>query len=399
MEITREKLSVLPENEAAFKTFLEELRHELHRHPEPSMKEVHTAAFVADILKKLGLEVTEHIGGTGIVATLSNGTSKKTIGLRSEMDALQMQETSGVPYTSENAGCAHACGHDGHMTMLLGAAIKLAHDRNFNGTVRFFFQPGEESGEGAKAMIADGVLDKFPVDEIYDIHNQPTKPFGVLRTRIGGIQASEDDFKITITGKGGHASKPHLAIDPLVIGAEIVLALQTIVSRYVNPQDCAVVSCTEFHTDGSHNAIGTHAVITGDCRSYSPAVQDIIENKMRAIVDHICTLNGATGTAEYNRCFAPTINDEQCVTRMLSSARKALGKDNAGFVDAPSMGSEDFGAFLQKVPGAVAFIETCEESDAAKAIGLHNAAYNFNDRIIPYGVRFWCQLVTDYLTE
>ncbi|MCH3950977.1 MAG: amidohydrolase [Acidaminococcus sp.] len=399
MEITTEKLSKLPEDTQAFTKFLTDLRHELHRHPEPSMKEVHTAAFVADILKKLGLEVTEHIGGTGVVATLSNGTSKKAIGLRAELDALQMQETNGVPYASENAGCAHACGHDGHMTMLLGAAIKLAHDRNFNGTVRFFFQPGEESGEGAKAMIADGVLDKLPVDEMFTIHNSPTKAFGTIRTNTGGFQASEDDFKISITGKGGHASKPHLAIDPLVIGAEVVLALQTIVSRYVSPQDCAVVSCTEFHTDGSHNAIGTHAVITGDCRSYSPAVQDIIENKMRAIVDHICTLNGATGTVEYDRCFAPTINDSNCTTQFVKAARDVLGKENGVDDEVPSMGSEDFGAFLLEKPGAYADLGTCELKDSSQAVGLHNAAFDFNDHAIAKGVDVWCQLVKNYLAE
>lgn len=259
-------------------------RHHLHQHPETGFNEYDTAAYVANALEQMGLEVHRGIGGTGLVASLAVGDGKGVIGLRADMDALAMTETAeGRAHVSRNAGCMHGCGHDGHMAMVLGAASILTRSRDFNGTVRFIFQPAEEHGRGANAMIKDGLFEHFPVDEIYGAHNIPGMPVGHIATRVGGIMASEDNFVIRIRGVGGHAARPQMAIDPLVVAAEIILALQTIVGRSVDPADSAVVSCTEIHSDGIRNAIPTNVEIKGDTRSYSPKVQTLLERRMREL--------------------------------------------------------------------------------------------------------------------
>ena len=233
---------------------MKEWRHHIHHDPELAFEEVHTSAFAAKLLEEMGLEVHRGIGGTGVVATLKVGDGPSVIGLRADMDAIAMTEKAGLPYASANPGKMHACGHDGHVATLLGAARLLSERRNFNGTVRFIFQPAEEPGKGARAMINDGLFDKFPMDEIYGLHNASEIPEGTIHTRVGGILASEDNFTIRIKGKGAHASSPHLSIDPLVTASQIILALQTVVSRNASPLEQAVVSCTELHTDGIHNA-------------------------------------------------------------------------------------------------------------------------------------------------
>ena len=249
-------------------------RHHLHRHPEKGFEEVHTADYVASILEALGLDVHRGIGGTGVVANLSVGSGRGTIGLRADMDALAIHENApGRAHGSQAPGCMHACGHDGHMAMLLGAAQLLRERRDFDGTVRFIFQPAEEHGRGAKAMLDDGLLERFPIEEIYGAHNMPGIATGHFATRAGGIMASEDNFVIHVQGRGTHAARPHMGVDPLVIGAEIVLALQTIVARSVDPGQSAVISCTEFITDGIRNAIPSNVIIKGDTRSYEPAVR------------------------------------------------------------------------------------------------------------------------------
>ncbi len=270
-------------------------RHQLHQFPETGFNEHRTAGFVAQALELMGLEVHRGIGGTGLVASLAVGEGKGVIGLRADMDALAMAETAeGRPHISRNAGCMHGCWHDGHMAMLLGAAQTLARSRDFSGTVRFIFQPAEEHGRGASAMIQDGLFERFPVDEIYGAHNIPGMPAGHIATRAGGIMASEDNFAIRIQGRGGHAARPHMAIDPLVVAAQIILALQTIVGRSVDPADSAVVSCTEIHSDGIRNAIPTHVEIKGDTRSYSPQVQALLERRMRDICNGIALAHGAS---------------------------------------------------------------------------------------------------------
>lgn len=265
-------------NSQAFEQRLKQWRHTFHRHPETGFEEFTTSDAVAKILTDLGLEVHRGIGGTGLVASLTVGEGCGVIGLRADMDALNITEQAqGRDHASCNDGKMHACGHDGHMAMVLGAAELLCRERDFNGTVRFVFQPAEEHGRGAKAMMADGLFDRFPVDAIYGAHNMPGMPAGHIATRVGGIMASEDNFVIRIKGRGTHAARPHMGIDPLVIGAEVVLALQTVVSRNLDPSLPAVISCTEFITDGIRNAIPTHVTIKGDTRSYSSEVQQLLK--------------------------------------------------------------------------------------------------------------------------
>ncbi|SPK77634.1 Amidohydrolase (plasmid) [Cupriavidus taiwanensis] len=375
-----------------FSDLLKSWRHELHRHPETGFEEQRTSDFVAELLNGMGMEVHRGIGGTGLVANLSVGDGIGTIGLRADMDALAIHEHApGRAHASQTAGKMHACGHNGHMTMILGAAKLLAERRDFNGTVRFIFQPAEEHGRGAKAMMQDGLFERFPVDAIYGAHNMPGLPAGNIATRAGGIMASEDNFVIHVKGKGTHAARPHMGIDPIVIGAEIVLALQTIVSRNLDPSLPAVISCTEFITDGIRNTIPTHVLIKGDTRSYTLAVQTLLETRMREICEGICRVHGATCTFEYTHEFAPTVNWEECVSLALAAARNVLGAERVnGSVD-PMMISEDFGAFLQVVPGAFVFIGN-GDSGADGGVPLHNSCYDFNDEVLMTGAQYFAEL-------
>lgn len=372
-------------------------RHQLHQFPETGFNEHRTAGFVAQALELMGLEVHRGIGGTGLVASLAVGDGKGVIGLRADMDALAMTETAeGRPHISRNAGCMHGCGHDGHMAMLLGAAQTLARSRDFNGTVRFIFQPAEEHGRGASAMIQDGLFERFPVDEIYGAHNIPGMPAGHIATRAGGIMASEDNFTIRIQGRGGHAARPHMAVDPLVVAAQIILALQTIVGRSVDPADSAVVSCTEIHSDGIRNAIPTHVEIRGDTRSYSPQVQALLERRMRDICSGIALAHGASCEVEYTHEFVPTVNWPQCTPVAIRAAQAVVGVDKVEADTPPMMISEDFGAFLKVVPGAFVFIGN-GAADSPGGVPLHNARYDFNDAILPVGARYFAELVRQRL--
>lgn len=372
-------------------------RHQLHQFPETGFNEHRTSGFVAKALELMGLEVHRAIGGTGLVASLTVGTGQGVIGLRADMDALAMAETAeGRPHVSRNPGCMHGCGHDGHMAMLLGAAQILTRSRDFDGTVRFIFQPAEEHGRGASAMIRDGLFERFPVDEIYGAHNIPGMPVGHIATRVGGIMASEDNFVIRIQGRGGHAARPQMAIDPLVVAAEIILALQTIVSRSVDPADSAVVSCTEIHSDGIRNAIATHVEIKGDTRSYAPHVQALLERRMREICHGIAAAHGATCAVEYTHEFVPTVNWPECTPVAIRAAQAVVGVDNVDGDVAPMMISEDFGAFLKGVPGAFVFIGN-GAAGSPGGVPLHNAQYDFNDAVLPIGARYFAQVVRERL--
>ena len=370
-------------------------RHALHQIPETDFNEVATAAYVAAVVTDLGYSVLTGIGGTGVVASLTRGTSTRSIGFRAELDGLLITEAVARPYASRTPGRMHACGHDGHMAMLLGAAAQLAADKSWSGTVRFVFQPDEEHGHGAHAMIADDVLTRFPVDCIYGIHNMPGMPAGNFATRVGGIMASEDNFVIDITGIGGHAARPHMTVDPLVIGAQIVSALQTIVARSIDPSDAAVVSCTEFITDGIRNAIPTHVTIKGDTRSYAPHVQATLERRMRELCAGICAAHGATCVVSYTHEFSPTVNPAAGVAAAVQAAQAVVGPDRVDANTAPLLGSEDFGAFLATVPGNFIFIGNGDTGQYATP--LHNASYDFNDAILPIGAAYLCRLAHDYL--
>lgn len=392
-------MNALAAAETVFEPGWTRWRHDLHRFPETGFNERRTADYLAQVLTVLGLKVERHIGGTGLVATLSVGSGKDIIGLRADMDALAMSETAvDRSYASENAGCMHACGHDGHMAMLLGAAQLLTSRRDFDGTVRFVFQPAEEHGRGANAMLADGLLERFPMQEIYGVHNIPGLPAGHFATRSGGIMGSEDNFVIRVSGRGGHAARPHMGVDALVIGAEIVLALQTIVARSVDPQLPAVISCTEFLTDGIRNAIPGEVVIKGDTRSYSPEVQALLERRIREVCLGVCAAHGAACSVEYSHEFAPTVNWPECVEVAVAAARAVAGAERVDANVAPMMISEDFGSFLKVIPGAFVFIGNGDGTGPG-AVPLHNSKYDFNDRILPIGARFFAELIRHRLPQ
>ena len=368
-------------------------RRALHAIPETGFEEAKTSAFVIRVLKALGLEVHTGIGGTGLVANLKVGSGKGTIGLRAEMDALNITELpADRAYASTTPGKMHACGHDGHMSIILGAAQLLSERRDFDGTVRFIFQPAEEHGRGAKAMMEDGLFQRFPVDEIYGLHNMPGMRAGTFATRAGGLMASEDNFVIHVKGRGTHAARPHMGIDPIVIGAQIVLALQTIVSRTLDPSAQAVVSCTEFITDGIRNAIPSNVVIKGDTRSYDPEVQRMLAARMREISEGICRMHGAGCEFSYTHEFAPTANWAGCVPTAVAAATAVVGAENVNADVAPMMISEDFGAFLQAVPGAFVFLGNGAEGEPG-GTPLHNGSYDFNDEVLATGARYFAEIV------
>ena len=373
-------------------------RRALHQCPETAFAEHAASDLVAGVLDDLGFAVTRNIGGTGLVGTLTRGRDPRGIALRADMDGLPIREVADHDYASRTEGRMHACGHDGHMAMVLGAAATLAVDGGFEGTVHVEFQPAEEPGQGAQAMIDDGLFDRFRIDAMYGLHNLPGLPAGHLHTRAGAIMASEDNFTIDITGRGGHAARPEMVIDPIVIGAEIVLALQTIASRTVDPLSPVVVSCTNFVTDGARNAIPGAVRITGDTRSFDPAVQTTIERRIRQAAENIAAAHGATATVTYTHEFAPTINDARCAAQVHASATVALGADNVTTPCPPIMGSEDFGVFANHVPACFAFIGNGSVGTPG-GTPLHSGGYDFNDEVLPAGIAFYSQLVRDVLAE
>ncbi|MCV2873723.1 amidohydrolase [Defluviimonas sp. WL0050] len=366
------------------------LRHAFHRDPELGFQEQRTKARVAAHLRGLGIEVHE---GVGVVGVLKAGSGNRAIGLRADMDALPITEKSTHGYLSENPGVMHACGHDGHMTMLLGAAETLAHEKDFDGTVVFLFQPNEEHGLGARAMIDAGVLERFPVEEVYAIHNLPGAPVGQVSTRPGQICASESLFEIAITGKGGHASMPHVGVDAITVGAEMVLALQTIVSRKLAPGAGVVVSVTEFLTDGQRNVLPGHATLKGDVRARLPEDRKAVERFMRQIVAGVAATHGVTAEMSFNTEFIETINATGPVEAVVRAAR-AAGLEADG--NRPPMSfSEDFAHFSAAVPGC--FLLMGNGTEGPQGQPLHAADYDFNDALLPIGAAFWAELVRDRL--
>ena len=367
-------------------------RRELHGIPETAFEEHATAAYVAAVLEELGFAVARGIGGTGVVGSLTRGGTGRAVGLRAELDALPIDEVPGRAHGSRHAGRMHACGHDGHMAMVLGAAAELAANRGWDGTLRVIFQPAEEPGRGAQAMVDDGVFERFPVDALYGLHNLPGMPSGHVHTRAGAIMASEDNFEIVVVGRGGHAASPHLVIDPLVVGAEVVLALQTVVARNVDPLKPAVLSCTEFHTDGARNAIPGQVRITGDTRSFDPEVQRLLERRIRELSEGIAAAHGATCTVSYSHEFAPTINDERCARVAGEAAVAALGLERVDAECAPIMPSEDFGVFARHVPACFSFIGN-GTVEGEGGTPLHSRSYDANDDVLAAGVAFYGAVV------
>ncbi|ARR46797.1 amidohydrolase [Vibrio campbellii] len=373
-----------------------EWRQHLHRFPECGFDVDMTADFIANKLQSFGIEVVRNIGKTGLVGILRNGQSEASIGLRADMDALHVHEKNTFSYCSQHDGKMHACGHDGHSAMLLGAACYLAEYGEFDGTVYFIFQPDEEHGKGAQAMIDDGLFERFSIDEVYGIHNFPGLAEGKLMVRPGSLMASETSFEIVIKGVGGHAALPHQGVDPLVVGAQVILGLQTIVSRNLSAiHDSAVVSATEFITDGTVNVIPTTVTIKGDCRCFTERSLDTIRTRMEQIVAGLCQAAGADYTFEFINTFYPTINSHEQTAYAVSTAQQVLGINNVDGDCDPITISEDFSSMLRVKPGC--YVLLGNGVDSVGGCALHNPKYDFNDRILKFGTSYWIQLVRNRL--
>ncbi len=375
---------------AAFHDEMKAWRHDIHAHPETAFEENRTADVVAGKLAEFGIEVHRGLAKTGVVGTLRAGKSARTIGLRADMDALHIEERNGFPHRSRHAGKMHACGHDGHTTMLLGAAKYLAETRNFDGTVHFVFQPAEENEGGGKAMIADGLFERFPVEAIYGMHNWPGLATGQFAAMAAPMMAAFDIFELTITGKGAHAAMPHRGIDPVVVGAQIVTALQTIASRATSPLDSVVVSVTQFHAGDTWNVIPDQAVLRGTTRSFRPEIQDATEGAIGRIARQTAAAFGATAELRYERRYPPTINTERETEIAAAAIAEVVGAENVRRDLPPTMGSEDFAFMLQAKPGAYVFIGNGADEQASP---LHNPRYDFNDEVLALGASYWARLV------
>ena len=370
-------------------------RHDFHQYPELGFAEHRTAARVAELLREFGVEVHESVGGTGVVGVLKRGAGGKAIGLRADMDALSITEENTFAHASRHPGTMHACGHDGHTAMLLGAAKILAASHDYDGTVVLIFQPAEEHGRGALAMMEDGLFERFPVDAVYGIHNMPSLPTGHFAVRPGPIMACEDNFEITIRGKGGHAALPHTAVDPIVTASEIVLALQSVVSRTLGPTDNCVLSVTDFDVDATRNVIPETVVLRGDTRSFTPDVQSRIEETMERLAAGICAAHGAGYAFTSSREFAATIHTAAEARVAADVARRMVGAEKVDAACAPLMASEDFGFMLQRKPGC--YLLLGNGGDGPGGCGLHSPHYDFNDEILTTGAEFWVRLVQDQL--
>ncbi len=367
-----------------------EWRHDLHAHPELLFDVNRTAGSVAEKLREFGCdEVVTGLGRTGVVGVIRGrkGTSDKTIGLRADMDALPIEEATDLPYKSTVPGKMHACGHDGHTAMLLGAARYLAETRNFAGNAVVIFQPAEEGGGGGRVMVEDGMMERFKIGEVYGMHNFPGLPVGQFALRPGATMAAADHLSIDIEGKGGHAARPHLSVDSVLVGAQIVNAIQSIVSRNVDPLKSAVVSITMFHAGNADNVIPQTAQLRGTARSLSPEVRDLLEKRLREVVEGTAALHGAKATLRYRRGY-PVLKNHAAQTDFAAKvAGEVAGRDKVDTDMAPVMGAEDFAYMLNARPGAFIFIGN---GDSA---GLHHPAYNFNDEAIPFGTSYWVKLV------
>jgi hippurate hydrolase len=368
-------------------------RQDLHAHPELQYDVHRTAATVAEKLKSFGCdEVVTGIGRTGVVGVIrggkpGHGIGRKVIGLRADMDALPIEEANDLPYKSTIPGKMHACGHDGHTAMLLGAAKYLAETRNFAGTAVLIFQPAEEGGGGGRAMVNDGLMDRFAIEEVYGMHNFPGMPVGRFAIRPGPLMASADSLTIEVEGRGGHAARPHLAIDPVLVGAQIVNGVQSIVSRNVDPLKSAVVSICMFHTGSTDNVIPQTAQLRGTARTLAPEVRDFVEKRLHEVIEGTARLHGATARLSYRRGYPVLENHERQAAFAAAVAGEIVGSDKVETAMPPVMGAEDFSYMLQARPGAFIFMGN---GDTAP---LHHPAYNFNDDAIPAGTSYWARLV------
>lgn len=378
---------------ADFHPEMTEWRREMHRHPETAFEEEWTSRYVAERLESFGLEVHRGIAKTGVVAVLKGQSdSGRAIGLRADMDALDILEANDVPYRSTTPGKMHACGHDGHTAMLLGAAKYMSETRNFDGTVYFIFQPAEENEGGGRVMVEEGLFERFPVEAIYGLHNRPGLEVGKIQMRSGPMMAGFDIFEIVIEGYGTHAARPHQGIDPIVVQAQIVNALQTIPSRTLDPIESVVLSITQVHGGDTWNVIPQKVVLRGTVRAFKTEVQDKTEATMRRLCANIAAAYDASVEVRYERRYPPTVNDPAHVERCAAVAAEVVGEENVN-TDAPQvMGSEDFSFMLNEKPGCYINIGNGAFGEAGGTV-VHNPRYDFNDDALPYGATFWSKLV------
>lgn len=377
-------------------------RRALHENPQTSYEETFASDLVASKLTEWGIKFERGLAVTGIVATIKGNKtdSGKAIALRADMDALDIFEKSGQPWSSKTPGKMHGCGHDGHTAMLLGAAKYLSETRNFDGTVHLIFQPAEEGGGGAIRMIEEGLFQKYPVDAVFGLHNWPMMPRGTIGLRPGPIMASTNEFSITVTGRGGHAAMPHLSIDPVPVAAQIVTALQSIVSRGIDPVDQAVVSITNINGGtGASNVIPDTVTMTGTYRTFRVETRALIGQRIETIATSIAAASNCTAMCELEHGYDPTINSPAEAAFCADVARELVGAGNVNDAVEPCMGAEDFGAMTQKVPGCYIWMGQGETGtpDSPHNKGLHNAGYDFNDRLIAQGIEYWARLSEKYL--
>jgi amidohydrolase len=377
------------------------VRRDIHAHPELSFEEWRTADVVAQKLTEWGIPIHRGLGKTGVVGILKNGTSDRAIGLRADMDALPVQEFNKFDHSSQHPGKMHACGHDGHVAMLLAAAQHLSQHKHFDGTVYFIFQPAEEGGGGAREMMRDGLFELFPMQAVYGMHNWPGLAAGQFALSAGPVMASSNEFKITIHGKGSHAALPHNGVDPVPVACQMVQAFQTIISRNKKPVDAGVISVTMIHTGEATNVVPDVCEMQGTVRTFSIEVLDLIEQRMREVAQHTCAAFGATCTFEFERNYPPTINHAAETAFAQQVMASVVGEANVVNQE-PTMGAEDFSYMLQAVPGAYCFIGNGEGAHRAHGHGegpctLHNPNYDFNDELIPLGGTYWVRLVEAWL--
>ncbi len=374
------------------------IRRDIHANPETAFEELRTSNLVAVKLESWGIEVHKGLAKTGIVGKLTGGRklgrSARAIGLRADMDALPIHEKNAFGYRSKNDGRMHACGHDGHTAMLLGAAKYLAESRNFDGTVYFIFQPAEEGQGGGREMIEDGLFEKFQMDAVFGMHNWPGIPAGQFAVMPGPMMASTDNFEIRVLGRGAHAAMPQNGIDPILIGSELVQALQSISSRTVSPLDAAVVSVTQFHAGEVINAIPAEAILRGTARSFKPGVRDTIENAIKRLAAGIAAAHGASASVQYDRLYPPTINAVRETEIVATVLENLVGSENVLRNLQPSTGAEDFAFMLLQKPGCYLWIGNGPGDNGCM---LHNANYDFNDEILPLGSSAWVRLAEHML--
>lgn len=387
-----------------FQSELQHIRRDIHAHPELCFEERRTADVIAQKLTEWGIPVIRGMGITGVVGVIKNGSSSRAIGLRADMDALPVQEINSFPHASRHAGKMHACGHDGHVAMLLGAARQLARQRDFDGTVYLIFQPAEEGGGGAKRMMDDGLFRQCPMDAVFGMHNWPGVPVGSFGVTTGPMMASSNEFEVIVRGRGSHAAQPHKGIDPVMVAIQIAQSWQTIVTRNKNPLDAAVLSITQIHAGSATNVIPDEALLVGTVRTFTTGTLDLMEQRMRSIAEH----TGSAFDAEVDFCFTrnypPLVNHAKETAFAIEVMKSIVGENHVDANIEPTMGAEDFAFMLQEKPGCYVFIGNGEgvHREAGHGLGpcnLHNPSYDFNDDLLPIGATYWVRLVEAFLRK